>query len=46
MLSLDNPLDFHSEIYLVLEITLKYWYIGWNTKSFCVPSSSKKNKCL
>ena len=41
MLSLDNPLYFHSEIYFVLAISLKYLYIVWNTKSICVPSSSK-----
>ena len=30
--SLDNPLDFHHEIWLVLPNVSKYPYIGWNTK--------------
>ena len=32
ILPADNPLDFHDEIYCVLAITLKYLFIGWNTK--------------
>ena len=28
MLSSDSPLDFHSEIFYVLAITVKYLYIG------------------
>ena len=36
----DNPLDFHNETWSVLVITLKY-FSGWNTKWFCVQSSSK-----
>ena len=30
--SSDSPLDFHSEILLVLLIFYKYLCIGWNTK--------------
>ena len=41
MISTDNPLDFHAEIWLVLPIFLKYLYIDWNTKQFWVPSFSK-----
>ena len=42
ILSLDNPLDFHDAILLLLALTvLKYLYIGWNIKQFCAPSSSK-----
>ena len=32
MLSSDNPLDFHSEMYLVLAIILTYLCNGWNIK--------------
>ena len=32
VLSSDNPLDFHDEIWSLLLIFLKYLYIGWNTK--------------
>ena len=28
----NSPLDFHGEIYNLLAITLKYLFIGWNTK--------------
>ena len=31
IVSADNPLDFHDEIYNVLAISLKYLFIGWNT---------------
>ena len=39
MLSSNNPLDFHSKIYIC--ISNHYKISGWNTKRFCVPSSSK-----
>ena len=32
IVSADNLLDFHDEIYNVLAITSKYLFIGWNTK--------------
>ena len=32
MLSSDNPLDFHSEMYLVVELILTYLCNGWNIK--------------
>ena len=32
IVSSDNPLDFHEEIYFALATTLKYLFISWNTK--------------
>ena len=32
IVSSDNPLDFHYEIYFAWAITLKYLFISWNTK--------------
>ena len=42
MLSSDNPLDFHSEMYLVLAIILKYLCTGWNIKYLWEPSPPSK----
>ena len=42
ILSSNNPLGSHDKIWsLVLLAVLKYLCIGWNTKIFWVPSSSK-----
>ena len=41
IVSSGNPLDLHDMTMLVVGVTSKYLYIGWKTKSFWVPLSSK-----